>query len=268
MIDSPEKLMADAEEFWNLQTPWVRRMTHIRGAPTWPSKRWQAIGECNFRKFHVLVNELGLDMSQFRTMVEWGSGGGANAIKFLRHFRKLYGVDISEHALHSCAQILDTTHGKGSSVAFAPVRIPCASPELSLKSIPEQVDFFLSTAVFQHFPSKDYGKRVVKIASQLVRPGGLAIIQFRWDDGGRFHACKKKDYGKGKNAVRFTSYGIGEFLTVMREAGFTYVSLKMARASYVYTCWVRDGCLQSNNVLQGKYINRRSNTDGVKHELR
>jgi hypothetical protein len=81
------------------------------------------------------------------------------------------------------------------------------------------VDFFLSTAVFQHFPSQEYGIKVTRLAFHLLKDEGVAIIQIRYDDGSDILKSKQRDYAR--NAITFTSYPVHEYWQIALESGFT-----------------------------------------------
>ena len=79
-------------------------------------------------------------------------------------------------------------------------------------------DLFLCTYVFELLPGRHYGERVCRIAYDLLKPGGLALIQIRYDDGSERSNQKNIDYYR--YACRFTSYRIEEFWTLAQKIGF------------------------------------------------
>ncbi|UCG53511.1 MAG: class I SAM-dependent methyltransferase [Candidatus Latescibacterota bacterium] len=106
-----------------------------------------------------------------QTMVEYGSGGGAVASALAPFFTRIYGIDISELSLEEATKQLK------AETFFVPVLIDIENPESALRIGPQ--DVFISTAVFQHLPSRDYARRVLLLGRRLVRDDGLALIQFR-----------------------------------------------------------------------------------------
>ncbi len=91
-------------------------------------------------------------------------------------------------------------------------------PEEVREKAGTKVDFFLCTAVFQHFPTKDYGVRVTRIAHDLLNDDGVALIQTRFDDGTDRFKPKTSDYQA--NVTYFTSYPIEEYWAIARDNGF------------------------------------------------
>jgi len=163
------------------------------------------------------------------TMAEWGPGGGANAICFSPEMSRFYGIDISQANLDECERQV-RTHGLDG---FTPVLIPADRPEECEQAIGEPVDFFLSTAVYQHFPSRSYGIKVTRIAHRLLTDKGIALIQIRYDDGDRAHRSKTRNYAD--QALSFTSWTIEEFWAVVADCGFEPLAVSLdTYAKYAY----------------------------------
>jgi SAM-dependent methyltransferase len=156
-----------------------------------------------------------------RNAVEWGSGGGANAIHFIREVGEFCGIEIAQASLDECGRVLAEAGFHG----FRPVLIPAESPEEALERARGPFDFFLSTYVYELLPGRAYGERVTRIAWQLLRPGGVALIQIRYDDGSPRSTQKHADYFR--HSTRFTSYRVEEFWLLAEKAGFVprYVTL-------------------------------------------
>lgn len=118
---------------------------------------------------------------------------------------------------------------------FVPILIDAHKPNDAVGLVNEGVDFFLSTAVFQHFPSKEYGITVTRLAYSMVKAHGIAIIQTRYDDGSAELRSKRRDYLS--NAVAFTSYSIPEYWDIACNSGFeplgVILSLKPCYAYYL-----------------------------------
>jgi SAM-dependent methyltransferase len=103
---------------------------------------------------------------------------------------------------------------------FGKVKFPAQNPEMVLKIIPaESVDFILSIAVFQHFPSKVCTQRVLHVMEKLLKKDGLALIQVRYFDGSEKYRQKDSDYAK--NVITMTSFTFGEFSEQLQQARLT-----------------------------------------------
>ena len=140
-----------------------------------------------------------------------------------------YGVDISQPNLHESARQLANTSFNG----FKPILIAPGDPSACISKINCQLDFFLSTAVFQHFPSKNYGFKVLEIAHKLLKPGAVALVQIRYDNLKYRYRPKWRDYKY--NAITFTSYKLDEFWKMCIETKFMplFISLE-PEVNYAY----------------------------------
>lgn len=226
-----EKLALESEKYWSANTDKRKDLSHWRGTGRWKDeKNWFNIGQWslgNYRQFARMINFNGA----LNKVIEWGPGGGSNAVAFAKEVGTYYGVDISEDNLKECAKQMAEA---GYPEKFRPIYLSNpAKPEDVLSQAPAgEFDLFLSTAVFQHFPGKEYAIKVMKSAFQLVKPGGLAIIQIRFDDGRPKSITKNSNYEK--NAIFFTSFYIPEFWYIAEKIiGFKPISISLAlNASY------------------------------------
>ena len=221
--EAPEVLAAEAGRYWSRSAsmPWVRDLSHWRGHGRWSDDRvWRGIGARHFAAFEKLCARTRRPRP-IRSMVEWGPGGGANAVAFAREVTQFHGVDISSANLAECGRQL-AQNGFGG---WRPVKIEAVDPRGCLNQIETPVEFFLSTAVFQHFPGKAYGAHVMRIAHELLAPRGIALVSIRYDDGSEALRPKDRDYAN--NAVTFTSYGIDEFAQLAQTVGFETVSISL-----------------------------------------
>lgn len=228
--ESELKLAQDACDYWSESETCEKKkaLSHWRGVGRWDDEKWYQFGETNFKMFEKLYDMSNVSKDGVRTMVEWGQGGGANAIRFARHVSTFYGVDISQPNLDECSKQLENIGYDG----FCPILIQPGHPESCLDMINNRVDFFLSTAVFQHFPSKSYGIKVLKIAHQLLKEEGTALIQIRYDNLEKKFMPKKRGYKW--DAAAFTSYKIDEFWKRCEEAGLHPMYISLYTNNYAY----------------------------------
>ncbi|MEP9348018.1 methyltransferase domain-containing protein [Xanthobacter sp. KR7-225] len=233
LTQSEEKRAAEAAQFWseseNNET--IKDKSHWRGFGRYADDDvWLKIGHTRLHELESLLALAGRGPAQ--SMIEWGPGGGSNAVALAPTMQKFYGVDISQANLDECGRQL-------RSVGFTnydPVLVDPANIDLvkdaCLAGI-EPVDFFLSVAVFQHFPSKAFGLEILSLANRLMKPDGVALIQIRYDDGSIRMRAKNSNYRE--NAMFFTSYKIDEFWIAAEERGFRPLALKlMPEVCYAY----------------------------------
>jgi SAM-dependent methyltransferase len=215
-VDTSDDLAVEAGRYWRQSAvrPWVQDMSHWRGQGRWADDAaWKSVGA----KHHDLYRQLSAlsgRQTPVQSMLEWGPGGGANAVVFAPGMSRFYGVDISPANLQECGRQLDGIGYK----AFRPIEIDAGTPEQCLDAIDAPVDFVLCTAVFQHLPGKAYSQNVMRVFHQALADDGIALVQTRYDDGSETLRCKSSDYAK--NVVTFTSYRVEEFWGVAAESGF------------------------------------------------
>jgi cyclopropane fatty-acyl-phospholipid synthase-like methyltransferase len=220
------QVLCDAASFWSdhADKTRIRDLSHWRGEGRWTNDRsWRAIGDENFHRFSQFCQRLEITHPP-RVMLEWGPGGGANAVRFAREMEVYYGVDISRANLAECSRQLTNIKGCKSQLHM----IDISHPEEYLRRIPESVGFFLSTSVFQHFPSQRYGQDIVRLAAALLADRGIAVIQIRYEDGNPKYAAKTSDYIE--NAVTMTSYPLQDFHATCQSAGFHVESVELCKA--------------------------------------
>jgi hypothetical protein len=221
LIRDGEDIEKDAGSYWSLsgREERIQDQSHWCGAMRWNSDRWYRHGD-----FHMdlILNYLqrfeGADYIRSlpnRTALDWGCGGGAVVRPLCGRFSRVYGVEVSESSLAECAKQM-SRFGLSN---FQGVFIPSHDPESALDRINrESVDFLISVNVFQHFPSKTYAGRVLRVMGQLAKPGAFALLQVRYFDGSEKLRQKAEDYAR--NVIYMTSFTPEEFSPLLQEAGF------------------------------------------------
>jgi cyclopropane fatty-acyl-phospholipid synthase-like methyltransferase len=161
-------------------------------------------------------------------LLEWGPGGGANLVAFAGTSQRLYGADISTKNLAECARVLaELDH----SPEFRPILVG-DDPTTVVKAIEEPIDVFVSTAVFQHFPTREYGSEVLRAVTNVLTPGALGCVQIRYDDGTPKYLQKQDDYF-GRH-VAFTSYPLDEFWDMINSVGLEPLDISALNSSVNY----------------------------------
>jgi hypothetical protein len=216
LAESESAIYSASDRYWNGSAAGdLKDLAHWRGAGTWQDdERWVALGKAHVELAQRLATTAPVPLV-LGSVIEWGSGGGANAAAFAEHCHTFYGIEVAQANLDECGRLLESQGFKG----FKPVLIGTSSPDDALPQVREKCDFFLCTYVFELLPSKDYGAKVLGLAQQMLRPGGAALVQIRYDDGSDLVAAKKRDYER--NATFFTSYPIHEFWLLAEQVGFT-----------------------------------------------
>ena len=222
---------AEAGAYWDnsKEVKSVRDMSHWKGEGRFADEEfWERIGKSHLAMVREMQRMLD-STDKITSMIEWGPGGGANAVKFATEVERIYGVDISRSNLDECQLQLQKINFDG----FNKIHFPIDQPEKCFEVIEEKVDLFLSTAVYQHFPSKAYGRNITAIAYRLLNENGLALIQIRYEGGRNIFFTKRRNYRK--NFITFTSYPIHEFWSMASEIGFKPLAVRLKPSTnYAY----------------------------------
>jgi SAM-dependent methyltransferase len=209
------KLIRDAEAYWtDPDSAQLSSNSHWSGSgPFQDGALWQKLGTYHAELIGKAERWVGRATS-LDTALEWGCGGGMNAVQLAPGVHKYYGVDISPASLKECARQLDAV----SCGNFQPILLPAETPELVTESVPEPVDLFLCTYVYELFPTPEYGIRVLQIARRLLKNDGLALLQIRYSDGSPAQRSKYRRYTD--NLAQMTTYRLDEFWANCEQAGF------------------------------------------------
>src|SRR4051812_9474702 len=111
-----------AGDYWTAseRRPWIRDMSHWRGQGRWSDDAaWRSIGEQHVAVVRRMMRGAGVS-TPVRRMLEWGPGGGGNAVAFAPWLQTFVGVDISRPNLMECGKQLNLAGFEG----WPPVHIP------------------------------------------------------------------------------------------------------------------------------------------------
>jgi SAM-dependent methyltransferase len=215
-------LDSDSAKYWDLSSydPRVQDYSHWCGSPRWDEARWLSYGE---RNVNLALERIGaaegpsfLEQAAAGAALEWGCGGGPNIIALSRRFPRVWGLEIAAPTLEECRRQVKMRGGTD----FSGILIESGRPESALKMIEkESLDFILSIEVFQHFPSKDYTARVLRVMNAILKRGALAWVQIRDFDGSSKLRQKETDYAA--NMIYMTSFTVGEFTRMIEDCGFS-----------------------------------------------
>ena len=219
--ETEEKLKKDAQRYWNAPgTELLNQYSHWRGAGIFADEdRWLALGQRNLELHQQFCRMLGVTKLP-RRIVEWGCGGGANAVHFAPLAETYVGIDVTRPSLLECARQLDAVGFRN----FKPVLIDAGAPETALAQITEKCDLFLSTYVFEVFPTPEYGLHVLRIARKLLNDGGLAIIQVRFISDSWSSQPKRFAY---KRHFTGNTYRVETFWDEAEKCGFVPQAVRL-----------------------------------------
>lgn len=216
--ESEDKLAGQSQKFWtrpideNNSLWWHARESTIFSEA---DQNWQAMGQRHTRLFADFARSAGIDRP-VGSIVDWGCGGGANAVAFAGECRELWGVDVSPDALAECGRQLAAL---SEPCSFHPVLITVPDPEAALSKIPNgSIDLFVCFYVFELLPSPEHGARVLRIAHQLLRPGGVCFVQIKYQTNS--WKTRTRRWGYTRSAANMTSYRVEAFWELAESCGF------------------------------------------------
>ena len=210
-----------------------RDMSHWRGHGRWPDEKWTQIGASTRACVERAAAMLGSPIPT-GVLLEWGPGGGANLGAFADVAPTMYGVDVSAKNLEECERVLAEC---SDPPTFHPILL-ADDPVSAAAEVSAPVDLFISTAVFQHFPSAAYGHLVMSTVAALLAPGALGCVQIRYDDGTPKYRSKAVNYLS--RHVTFTSYALSEFWDLIGEVGLQPMTITdlNTEVNYATFCFV------------------------------
>lgn len=216
LVESEDKLVKDSQEFWNNQqdADLHKYTSHWRGGGVFKDdEQWLRVGRGHVALFEQFAKSVDLQTPVNR-IVEWGCGGGANAVAFAPLCREFVGVDIAQSSLDECSKQMKSF----GYDYFKPVLIDAAKPEGAVTQT-DTCDVFVCVYVFEALPTPEYGMRILKLAHTLIRDGGLAMIQIKYPSNAARTRSRRWNYAK--NLANNVTYGLEEFWIEAQKIGFT-----------------------------------------------
>lgn len=219
---SEDKVISDSVKYWSKdysENSTLSQDAHWRGKGIFEDEeRWLKVGKENLDLISRYSGPLNLHFP-VKQIVEWGCGGGANAIHFAPKTDEFVGIDIAAESLKECEQQI-TRCGLNN---FHSILIEASRPESVLSDRNLCPDIFLCTYVYELLPSRAYGLRILNIANKILKNDGVALIQVRYSDGRMDKYATKSKYSK--NPYNMTTYTIEEFWNHAISHGFEPVGV-------------------------------------------
>lgn len=168
---------------------------------------FDAVGQETRARVIDLLNRTGGTLP-LGTIVEWGCGGGANAAALAEDCDRYVAIDAVEGRREAIAAVCP-------SAEF--VAIDIAHPEQA-ETATGSADLFISTWCFNHFDSTDYGRRVLRAASNMLTHGGALLAQVVIVDAAETEVDPGADYAsRWARACAWTTRG---WLDDLKATGF------------------------------------------------
>jgi ubiquinone/menaquinone biosynthesis C-methylase UbiE len=202
---------AEAQQYWTDEdgARWASDshvLGHVPG--------WERIGPEHREMFESFAHATQVDAKPRRVM-EWGAGGGANAVAFAPQAEEFVAVDVSESLLDECKKRVTQV----CATPFVALLVGVNSPEDVLNLMPSGglIDLFLCLYVIELLPSKDHARRIMQLAARLLRPGGSALVQVKYRT--RSLWTRPRTWSYRRQVAAMTSFDIDEFWHLSEECG-------------------------------------------------
>ena len=216
LAQSDDRIVADAQAYWESPSSshrW-RSDSHWRGSSVFDgTDLWDRVGAHHLELFDRMSRLVGPERP-LGTVLEWGCGGGANAVAFAPRCAAFVGVDISRDSIDECAAQMAAS----TDTPFQGVVVDVSEPEAALTHLTGPCDLFLCVYVFELITSQEYGARLLRIAHSALIPGGLAFVQIKYGTGSFWTRSRRRSYRTA--LADMTTYRIDEFWQLAESCGF------------------------------------------------
>jgi SAM-dependent methyltransferase len=174
---------------------------------------WHEVGRDHWAIFETFARSLQSSL-RLGTVVEWGCGGGANAVAFAPRAERFVGADISDASLAECARQV----GEVCDTPVETRRIDLERPEAAAAGLDGSSSTFLCLYVIEVTTGPDEVRRILRIAERVLAPGGLAFVQMK------YHTTDGRTRGRPgvryeRNLALTTTFTIDEFWSLAGECG-------------------------------------------------
>jgi cyclopropane fatty-acyl-phospholipid synthase-like methyltransferase len=209
-----DRVASQASRYWGSQQDelWESN-SHWREALG--DQAFEEVGDEHVAIFDRFAKALGAPVDG-GTVLEWGCGGGANAVAFAPRADRFIGADISEESLVECEKQV-------RAVCDTPVetrRIDLAAPERAVDDLDSKCSAFLCLYVIEVTTGPEEVKRILNVAKRALEPGGIALVQMK------YHTDDPRTRGRlaaryERNLSLSTTFAIDEFWQLSDECGLT-----------------------------------------------
>jgi SAM-dependent methyltransferase len=219
--ESEAALGQAANRYWNdFSEPERAQDAHWRGhGPFVDDAVWLRLGRNHLELLQQVLQSHGRTLPAGR-VVEWGCGGGMNAVHFARGAQRYYGVDLSAATLQECARQLV----REGLAGFVPVQIDANQPRAALPLIGEPCQLFICTYVFELLPSVGHALELLQLAWELLAPEGVALVQFRCT--GAAVSSRSRPWGYEENMAHNVTFPLAEFRAACEKLGFVVLGVQ------------------------------------------
>ncbi len=223
--ESASTLGQAANQYWNnFDSPQRATDSHWRGhGPFVDDTIWLKLGRTHHELVQQQLSRLGRPLAP-RRVVEWGCGGGMNAVHFARGAQQYYGVDLSAQSLAECSRQMVAEGLPG----FVPVLVDANQPRSALAVIGQPCDLFICTYVIELLPSVEHALQILQLAFEMLGPQGVALVHIRCPASAIGGRSRPWDYEA--NMSYNVTFSIPAFRAACEAQGFVVLGVQPVAA--------------------------------------
>lgn len=162
--------------------------------------------------FHQFAKALDLS-DNLGVVVEWGCGGGANAVAFAPKAEKFIAADVSAQSVAECVRQVEAA----CDTPTESLVIDIGHPEEATVGLEGTCDVFLCLYVLELTADPGEALRILRIAENLMASGGIAFVQVKYHNADWRTKGHKRNYRR--NLANMTTFGIDEFWLHAEQCG-------------------------------------------------
>ena len=206
-----DRIVEQAAEYWSTpgSSGWEAN-SHWRSGIG--DQAWLEVGDDHWTMYETFARAL--QLPEPHTVIDWGAGGGANAVAFAPHAQRFIAADVSQDNLDECVRQVQATCATPIETRL----IDLACPERAVAGLADSCDVFLCLYVIELTSGIDAVRAILTNAQTVLAPGGLALVQIKYHTSdGRTRGRAGLTYGR--NLASTTTFAIDEFWHLATECG-------------------------------------------------
>jgi Methyltransferase domain len=205
--------LSDARGYWTGESG-ERWLSDSHWRDGLKDEAWVEVGRDHLALFGQFAKALGKPDNP-GVVVEWGCGGGANAVAFAPSAEKFIAADVSAESVAECVRQINAV----CDTPTEPVHIDIEHPERAAAGRDGTCDTFLCLYVLELTAGPAEALRIMRIAERLLVSGGIAFVQVKYHNADRRTRGHKRNYRR--NLANMTTFGIDEFWLRAEDCGLT-----------------------------------------------
>lgn len=213
VAQSHQRRKGDARQYWadHANGDWAAN-SHWREAMD--PELWTEVGRQHLAIYEQFARALDRPLRP-GVMIDWGCGGGANAVAFAPLADRYIAADVSAESVAECIKQVESVCDTPTTA----VTVNIDSPETAIADIELDCGLFLCLYVLELTADAEEALRIVRIAEKLLHSGGIAMIQIKYHTADFRTRGRRRNYRR--NLANMTTFGIDEFWQHATDCGLT-----------------------------------------------